>query len=717
MYRASHPIKRNNTNFPTQLFEHIRNAKFDTKYDFLKYYQNVVRDYVATSLDAKGILCSLEMGLGKSILAVAIAIDQLLEKSNSRQPIVLLTKSLQENMHKSIHKYVRLRAAHDREFPLGHMDDAALNDWIAYNFSFVSMNASNMIEQMNKATEGHATDEIDIVLEKKIGELAKLVTLDNKTLIIDEAHNFFRAITNGSKNAHELYELIMKSDVLLIFLTGTPIANNSFELVPCFNMLAGYELFPSDYHEFVKLYVNNGGTPISGTIKNKNYFQNRILGLVSYVSNKSHPGAAIGITEQNKAKYPEQLDIIVARVHMDSEQYVAYLLARDKEMAEGGRRGKPGKFTAQAPASLTKPKSQQSSTYRVRSRQISNNYVNNHHYSPKFRAMKKIVDERAGQLGLVYSQFIGDGGIGGFANVLNDDGWEKLSIKSIIGNADRVNTIDTIVDNINISGGNWWLDEAEDISSILGAAEVIAVNTSTVRPRKYAVIDGSVPFEERKLIEQIFNRESNKHGGEIDLLLISATGAEGLDLKNGRYILIMDPFWNMGRIYQIIFRFVRNDSHIALSKHEQSVQPYIFLAVPPVSEKQVPTTDTELYEDAMKDAIANDTFIEALHEVSIECAINGEPKCRSCNPDNRQLFSNDPARDIRSIDPCKAISHEMVVAAEISIDGVTYFYAESDSIYDYSVYEYDVTLDGYVPMNENSPKFLAIIEAIKLSKK
>jgi hypothetical protein len=73
----------------------------------------------------------------------------------------------------------------------------------------------------------------------------KLVDQDEMTkeevfAIVDEAHNLFNAITNGAKNALALYDLIMETrNIRLIFMSGTPIINDPFELVPCFNMIRG----------------------------------------------------------------------------------------------------------------------------------------------------------------------------------------------------------------------------------------------------------------------------------------------------------------------------------------------------------------------------------------------------------------------------------------------------------------------------------------------
>lgn len=724
-------LNRNSTNFPLELFEIFKKTKWEHKYDFLKYYQNLVRSYITRiDVDARGLLAYLTMGLGKSMLAVAVAIDLM----DTYAPIILLTKSLQKNMHGAIKKYIKLRTEYEPEYPLGALDDAARDQWIADHFSFVSMNASNMLKQMSRAAEGRVVEEFDAVLEKKFGELMKNASLDGKLLIVDEVHNFFRAITNGSKNAIGLYDMIMKSKNLkLLFLTGTPIANDPFELVPCFNMLAGrHPILPEDYRDFYNLFVDRE----NGRIKNREKFQNRIFGLVSHVNNKSRPGSAFGIDDQStRAEFPEEKPIIVERVNMDPDQYVVYGLARDKERDEGsGFGGRTGD-----PAPLTKPRGKEAGTYRVRSRQLSNYcppagfregpveaIPGDKLESPKYRTLYRNIMGHVDELGIVYSQFTGLGGLGPFARYLDIHGWAPAQIPAASGGyiervsaelARSMRTGDQSTGDIgegfnigdSLSGDSPNDDNLPGDRNIHGGAD---------RPRYYAIISGDVDVDVRDTIANTFNSNDNAHGGIIDLLLISATGAEGLDLKNVRHIHVLEPYWNWGRVRQVISRGVRNDSHIYLPPDERNVQPYIYLAIPPEGERlpdggYPPTTDVELYDESIMQEVTTESFNDALKAVSIECLANGEEGCRVCSPSSERLFTEDIRRDIRAADPCCAVRETHISAQEIVVDGVKYYYAPDDkSIYNYRIFSYDEKINGYRAMKESDPRYEDIIARI-----
>lgn len=830
-------INRNNTNFPIELFEKLKNAEITNEYDFLKYHQNIVRIF-CTSIDieARGLLVYHSMGMGKTILAIAIAMEMF----EDRQPIILLTKSLQENFRNSIIKYVRLRTKHDKYYKLGTLSDDELLDWIKTKYSFVSMNASNMIQQMVKATEGTVTKETDEMLDRAernvlkykrqeaaMKRIVSMGSLDNKLLIVDEAHNLFRSITNGSSNAAQLYDMIVKAKNLkIVFLTGTPVASDPFELSICFNMIGtnisaladNYQpLFPMTYKNFYAYFVDEK----TGKIKNKEKFQNRIFGLVSHVTHESSSPYQHA-NKQSKIEFPEEFPLNIQYVHMGPEQYTAYKLARDKELEEGkgfgGPRGIPN-----TPA-LQKPKSGKASTYRVRSRQISNYYCNSKDCpdgttidtipkhalsSTKFARILENIKIHKNTLGLVYSQFVDMGGLKVFARFLNQHGYEEYKIPAsklaqlkkkgkqrqvkpadaqitnvsvtaadegdigindivddvvsdAVGNVvDVVDDIDNNIDEIanNIKGGGslrnkfgnneyFSIDDyiidiqsrADDI--VTGGIDIIIGGNNKQNKQKYALITGDVSIEERQEIQDVFNSTENQHGGIIDLLLISSTGAEGLDLKNVRHIHIMEPPWKYGRIDQVIARGVRNDSHIDLPPKEKNVQPYIYIAISPdvdiankTSTKQLKdriaasksidevleeidpnqyTTDMELFRESIRGKVIADSFNQSLKEVSIECLLNEEDYCRSCQPTNQELFNPDVDKDIKISDPCIAVSKKEVSANEIIINGTKYYYIDyPDSIFDYQIYEYSPQLNSYQVMSEDSSMFGQIINEIK----
>jgi hypothetical protein len=658
-----------------------------------------------------------------------------------------------------------------------------------------------MIKQLNAATVANV-DAASRRMDKQIANIVQLGSLDGKVLIVDEAHNLFRAIINGSKNGVELYDMVMRAkNAKVIFLTGTPVSNHPFELVPCFNMLVGttaLPVLPENWDDFGKFFIDRA----TNTIKNKAKFQNRIMGLVSYITHKSKPGAAAHFkVVQKQVEFPEQLQTQIVEVNMGETQYVKYLLARDREQAET-----KGFMTPDTP-NLQKPKSSTTSSYRVRSRQLSNYGIPDSapnakepadvpladSGSPKFDAIRERIESGVG-LDLVYSQFTGIGGIGMFARYLTQFGYSEYKLEAMAKPPRKVNTgadvgastitfehtaslsdanssvvidkedantdVDDVGDDIeNIATGeyeereyegeyeggeitDWYVSDGDDADDDAGdAGNVVdggkssassASPTATKTPksakstksRVFAFITGEVDPVDRNRILQIYNSAGNTHGELLSLLLISSTGAEGLDAKNIRRIHIMEPYWSNSRHAQVISRGVRNDSHIALPPAEKNVQPYIYIAVKPKSEVALPdsvsavsqdgpSTDQELYEKSMASYRLIDDFTKAIQEVSIECLLNGESYCRTCSPTNIPLYSNNIILDLKTGDPCVHAVEKKVVAEEVIVNGDKYYYKPStQSVFGYDIFEHDAELNTFRKMSEDSPLYQKIVKEV-----
>jgi superfamily II DNA or RNA helicase len=642
-------VDRNNTNTAIRIFNIVKKIKQE-KGDVLKTHQKIVNILMKNyDLGTRGLLIYHQMGVGKTITALATA----MEFRGERQIIILLTKSLQENFKNQIVKYLKLS---------GRAEEA--EGLIKTYFTFISSNSSNMASQMAQKTNFAE----DSFIEEKFRDISR-INLDGKFLIVDEAHNLFRMITNGSKNALALYDAIKSAKNLkLLFLSGTPIANDPFELVPCFNMLSNnktHPLFPEDYRDFEKFFVAEKG------IKNKEKFQNRIIGLVSFAE----------ISEELKKHFPEKLEISIERVPMEPNQYLNYLLAREKESDEGKKFF--GKDQRTAPG--TKPKSSAISSYKVKSRQISNFSPPKDKVitsasdieeiiSPKFDSILKNITSSEGS-SLVYSQFIGLGGLGSFAEFLNRNKFSEFSF----------------------------------------SYSQVAIEKKSDN-QKYAFITGEVPFDMRTKIIDEFNRKENMGGDIIKALLVSSTGAEGLDLKNLRTIHIMEPYWNYGRIDQIQARGVRLNSHDDLPDDKKNVKTYIYLAVHPLDSIHLDdeTTDEELYHKSVINKILIDSFLDAVKGASVECQLYDITNCRVCQPTDEKLFMDDFYKDIQRGDPCAKSEKKTVTVDSIEIEGQKFYYSpDPNELYDYNVYVYKPDLDSYAKMQDDDDRLEFITGKIK----
>lgn len=705
---------QNNTNFPQALKYNLGLLKYDDK-SFLKFHQYITAEYIAQNPDARGLLLYFNVGFGKTILAIAIA-RIYKKKDPTRKIIVLLSKGLIQNFKDNVKKFLKQCPEYN------NVENADLADDIDTMFKFVSFRSNMMFKKMSQIQKSE--DQLDF--EDQIGDLSKHLLnedgfLENTALIIDEAHNFFNAITNGSKNSLHLYDAILKTkNIKLFFLTGTPIVNDPFELAPCFNMIKGLielpgsakggrkaqttTLLPESRKEFYNYFVDRETLDV----KNKSRFQNRIMGLSSYYGD-------MYFSERNP-DFPEQLPTVVVKIPMSPEQFSAYDVARDMEIDEASYNKKHATVSERFSQSGSK------GTYRVKTRQISNfvfpeyalgpkkgkkmqekfiekiteeDWGRMEVFSPKIVAVMANIKKHEGQLGFIYSEFVTGEGLAIVAQVLLRSGYVN------------------------------WADFVESKKFHK------AGDRSPPHPAKktFAIITGDLDVEERSRIIDKFNADNNMHGERIALLLVNKIAAEGLDLKGIRHIHILEPFWNYSRIEQVNGRGVRYKSHERYPLDERNVRPYFYLSdypeAYPKHKIKEPTTDVDMYQKAVKQHAINGKFNLSILESSIDClahypslssSVKQKIRCKLCSPTNKALYHPMLAKDFSVPDPCAPMAEYKIQATEIIAEGTdekfAYVVDKKENPSRVYLYRFNPEINGYTILNSNHPMRGALMTKI-----
>ena len=323
-------------------------------------------------------------------------------------------------------------------------------------------------------------------------------------------------------------------------------------------------------------------------------------------------------------------------------------------------------------------------------------------YSPKFLAMlENIQDPHHQGLNLVYSQFRTLEGIGIFSLVLEANGFARFKISKN-------------------SSGNWVCDISDENKG---------------KPM-FALYTGTESDEEREIIRNVFNStwdyipvsikeqlapisQNNFMGEIIKVLMITASGAEGINLRNVRYVHIMEPYWHPVRIEQVIGRARRICSHNDL-KDEKLRTVHVMLYVMSFTPKQMTedsslelrlndvskrdakkplTTDQSLFEiSSIKEEI-NRQLLTAVKEASIDCSIHRNVaskeklKCFTFGVVNSNKFSYAPSIDTEESDVSMAQNTKetelKLVKITLTIGGVKGDYAfdkKTSIVYDYNSY-------------------------------
>jgi hypothetical protein len=245
-------------------------------------------------------------------------------------------------------------------------------------------------------------------------------------------------------------------------------------------------------------------------------------------------------------------------------------------------------------------------------------------YSPKFLKMLQNISSPENKgLHLIYSQFRSLEGIGMFSLVLNANGFAQFKIKK--------------------DGDNWIMDispEDED------------------KPT-YALYTGTEDADEKEIVRNIFNSEfsstpenikqylekkekkkslSNMYGEFVRVFMITASGSEGINLRNVRFVHIMEPYWNGVRVEQVIGRAQRICSHEDLPEDEKTVQVFEYLSVFSAAQKEKlnkelkstdagKTTDQALFDISKKKEQISRELLNAVKTTSIDCKVHKGAKC------------------------------------------------------------------------------------------
>jgi len=139
-------------------------------------------------------------------------------------------------------------------------------------------------------------------------------------------------------------------------------------------------------------------------------------------------------------------------------------------------------------------------------------------------------------------------------------------------------------------------------------------------------------------------------GEVIKIFWITSSGSEGIDLKNTRYVHIMEPYWRPVRPEQVIGRARRFKSHIELPKEYQTVEVFIYIMIfskqqldsddaielkkydvfnkPEKGQPSIPfTSDQYLYAISENKAQLTTNLINIIKETSFDCSIYPNGHC------------------------------------------------------------------------------------------
>jgi len=486
------------------------------------------------------------------------------------------------------------------------------------------------------------------------------------------------------------------------YISGKINSIDGLQIIDSESKFYKYKLLPDISEEFDKYFLEGDN------IKNKDFFQKKILGMVSYVGdNKKLMPDIVKSTEKEKGPKGEskivQSDIHVEYVEMSKHQIDEYSRIRDQEREQEksrrkrmdtesnstyrvfsraccnfafpseqeDRRPMPGgskeKLTEDALDAITdeekmndidgkydevdlvkkndleyikaiqnilKRFDESASSYFDSNIPKLTSHVfdllpnNLPKYSPKFyKILKNIMDPDNIGCHLLYTNFRKLEGIGILRLILLYYGYCELKVVkegdafklNIMSKYDKKSLIEMRC--FSLYTGTETAEEKEIIRNIYN--------------NNYGALPNSIQMQ---LLEKFPHPDRtgeiipNTHGQVIQLLMITASGAEGIDLKNTRFVHITEPYWHHVRINQVIGRARRICSHTQLEKELQDVTVFMYISYfgeidldgyPHIRDSDKgESTDMKLYQIMKRKEKVSSIFLNVLKESAIDCKYN-----------------------------------------------------------------------------------------------
>lgn len=526
---------------------------------------------------------------------------------------------------------------------------------------------ANYINKKSEVDSELSEEEKSILMKKKLTKVFK-----NRLIIIDEVHNIrMTDDESGKKVASELMKLVKNvKHMRLLFLSATPMYNSYKEIIWLLNILnsndrrseiSSKDVFNSDG----TFKTNSDGEEIG-----KELLMRKATGYVSFVRGENPYTYPFRIWpsefEQKNAieQYPtiqmngteiigriEHLSLYFCKIGPEQQKGYDYIISRIKkeEMKEsvkntmdddmddfgptqGGKTslgyailqrplealnivypderldkgdifdpkylvGKEGLSRILKFSENKAPIFRGDFEYRTEAYGdiFSPDKIGN--YSGKIENICKSVKNSDGVI-LVYSQYI-DGGLVPIALALESMGLRRAGRNKSLFKHPQSEEIDSLT---------------YKTKSEMNPGEIFS-------RASYVMITGDKAFSPDNVEDlRMSTNLDNRDGVKVKVILISQAGAEGLDFKFIRQVHVLEPWYNMNRIEQIIGRAIRTCSHKDLPFLLRNVQVFLYGSL--MSRPNEEAADLYVYRLAELKSVQIGMVSRSLKEIAVDCNLN-----------------------------------------------------------------------------------------------
>jgi len=380
---------------------------------------------------------------------------------------------------------------------------------------------------------------------------------DNRLIIIDEAHNITTEETSVAANLERLVKVA--EGMVLVLLTATPMYDTFEEIVFFMNLF----LWNERKQPFSTRLKSSDFFTADGDLKEgepEKKFREWCQDYVSYAKGESPftfpfrlPPPAIADTSAlrlgfNNVEIPEarRIKYLSLVSSQPAGEQLKILTTGTHDVDDGKRQAMMAPTISVFPANkkfsdtfkATKVPKENKYQYEYKSDVKFLNAEHLQNYSSKFVSIINSVNESSGVC-LVYSNYV-ERGARLFAMALEEHGYTPHKGKTLFKKP-----------------------------SYDGQAK-----------GKYILISSEATDAEINVMLDAVKNRTNVHGEKVKVVITSPLAAEGIDFRFIRQVHILDPWWNMSRIEQVVGRALRTCSHQDLPPEEQNCTVYLHVVRP-----------------------------------------------------------------------------------------------------------------------------------------
>lgn len=631
------------THYDGTLKQLTKKDKSCKKSDFtLAPHQEFLKIYMSRHTPYNGLLLYHGMGSGKTCSAISICEEY--RKYNKHNPgfkkiLIIASPNVQENFKLQLFDKSKLIQKNGIWYLDGCVGESLLQEMKFFDIERLSK--EDIISKMEKQIKKHYefmgyvefANKINKVFlledKKQMKKMKQLLKQEfsEKMVVVDEVHNI-RTLgeTKKTKQVASSFQHLLSfvKHIKLLFLSGTPMYNDPTEIIFLMNLL----LSNDGQSKITKKEIfNKHGDFIEG---GKEQLLLKCNGYISYVRGenpyqfpfKVYPNDYGSASSLHKQSYPTKqfnekpiddtihhLDLHCTTMSSYQQQVYTKSVQTKTQMFDSETMKKFKEADSFKYTMLQEPL--QALTFGFKDEKSEQIYVGK-------SALHRVVAFDSDKQKYTYI-----------------DSTKRIFAFDTIG--DYSGKIKSILEHIQKSEGiiliySQYLD-AGLIPMALALEEMGFTRTRASKhrdllyqsgPKKqtghYSMITGDIKYSTSNKDElQYINHIGNKNGDLCKVVLISQAGSEGLDFKHLRQVHILEPWYNLNRIDQIIGRAIRNCSHKELPLKKRNCQIFLHATIQDNDEECI---DMMMYRLAELKAIKIGAVQKVLKSISVDCLLN-----------------------------------------------------------------------------------------------